>query len=493
MERLQQAYDPALFQKQGYQLVDILTKYLQTSLIKKEKTVLPWREPEEMLSLWEGKSFPHGIEDFVPLFKSIINETIHLHHPRYMGHLVSPVSPIAALADFFSAFINNGVGVYEMGSPAVALEKVVIKRLLQTFNLDCQQADGFLTSGGSLANLTALLAARQTQCEYDVWNEGYQKNEQLAIMVSKEAHYSVSRAAKIMGLGERGIIKLPTNKKFQIDVNGLSENYQTALKNGKKAFALVANACSTASGAYDTLPELADYCKKNNIWFHVDGAHGGAAIFSPKYKHYLNGIEQADSISLDFHKMLMMPALASAVLFRNGNNSYEAFAQKAPYLWSDIEEREWFNLAKRTFECTKSMISIKIYAMLCMYGTELFAENVTKLFDLGQQFARLIEQTDVLQLFVQPTSNIVCYRYNPADLSLDELNKINLLLRDKLIKAGQFYITGSYLNDAFYLRTAIMNPFTTVSDLLALIGEIEKIADGIQQMKVKNELSNIKQ
>lgn len=228
--------------------------------------------------------------------------------------------------------------------------------------------------------------------------------------------------------------------------------------------------------------------QKNNIWFHVDGAHGAAAIFSPKYKHYLDGIEKADSISLDFHKMLMMPALASAVLFRNGNHSYEAFAQKAPYLWSNFEEREWFNLAKRTFECTKSMISIKIYAMLCMYGTELFAENVTRLFDLGQQFARLIEQTDVLQLLVQPTSNIVCYRYNPAHLSLDELNQLNFSLRNELIKAGKFYITGSYLNNAFHLRTVIMNPFTTESDLLGLIEEIKKIAISVQQMKVKNEL-----
>ena len=167
-----------------------------------------------------------------------------------------------------------------------------------------ENANGLLTSGGSLGNLTGLLAARQAVKEYDVWETGVQRD--LAVMVSAESHYSVDRAVKIMGLGENGVIKLPT-KNHKIKTDALLGLLKGAKENGRKVIAVVGNACSTSTGIYDPIDEMADFAGKTTFGFMLTEHNGGPAMISEKYKHLTKGMEKADSIVIDFHKMMLTP------------------------------------------------------------------------------------------------------------------------------------------------------------------------------------------
>jgi L-2,4-diaminobutyrate decarboxylase len=384
------------------------------------------------------------------------------------------VLPEAALADLLSAFMNNGVGVYEMGSPTVAMERAVIKELAGRLGFE-SSADGILTSGGTLGNLTALLAARQIKGEGDIWKEGT-GNSKYAFLVSEQAHYCIDRAVKIMGWGEEGIITVPVDSRYRMDTGKLADAYQSAQRQNKTVLGVVGSACSTATGSFDPLDEIADFCGEHDLWFHVDAAHGGAAAYSGKYRPLLKGIPKADSVIVDFHKMMMCPALVTGLVFKNPSSSYRTFAQKASYLW-DKEEHEWFNLGKRTFECTKDMMALKVFTMLSHYGPGLFEEIVNRLFDLGKTFAAAVKKRDNFELAVEPESNIVCFRHMPEGVS--DGNSHNRAIRRKLIDKGNSFIVQTEIQGKLYLRTTLMNVFTQQEHIEELLQEVEELSDTI--------------
>jgi len=466
---LQQAYDPDNFRDQAHRLVDLLADHLEASHNQTETTVLPWAEPDVRLDKWQNEL--DQTFEFDPFWKDTIAETIHIHHPKYLGHQVCAPLPLAGLSEMVNGTLNNGSAIYEMGPVSTAMERVVTDWLAGAMGYG-PDASGVLTSGGSLGNLTALLAARQHQSGYDHWTEGKADGFHPAIMVSEESHYSVARAIHIMGWGEQGLIKIPTNALHQIDASRLEETYENAVNKGLKILVLVGNACSTSTGSYDPLEKMADFAEKKGLWFHIDGAHGGAAAITPKYRHLTKGIERADSVVVDFHKMLGISALTTAVLFKDGKRSYETFNQKAVYIFNKEERDLWFNSAVRTLECTKNMMGVKVYSILRTYGPQVFVDYFTACYDLGKQFAGLIRERSDFELPYEPESNIVCYRYTGAGKSDPELNQLNAAIRKKIIESGKFYIVQTMINKKTYLRTALMNPFTRLEDLEDLLAEI---------------------
>lgn len=468
-ELLRKAYNPETFRKEGHLLVDLLADYLQDCLTQKDMPVLPWIAPDDHHQDW--KEFLDKKSNPTEFYQKFIKQSNHLHHPNYIGHQVVPPLPIAALTDLMATFSNNGMAIYEMGPAATAIERNVIEWLLAFFGWD-ENANGLLTSGGSLGNLTGLLAARQSVESYDVWESGV--GGDLAVMVSSESHYSVDRSVRIMGLGEKGIIKLSVDNQMRINVDLLPQTLQNANNEGKIIMALVGNACSTSTGIYDHNDEMADFCKENNIWFHIDGAHGGAAIISDKYRYLTKGIEKADSVVIDFHKMMLTPALTTAVIFKNGKTSYEAFTQKASYLLNKKGEINWYDGAGRTIECTKKAMGLKVYLMIKTYGTELFSSYVDETYNLAREFATTLENTEDFELAVQPDSNILCFRFIDKNLSDETLNKINAKIREQLKLDGKFYIVQTTVKEITYLRITIMNPFTTIEILDELLTTIRK-------------------
>lgn len=469
---IRQAFDAEHFRRNGHELIDLLANFLHSATSGELPHALPWQEPQDQYRHWEEGLEKGGDTTPQALFAEVLESSIRIHHPRYMGHQVSPSAPLAALAGLADGFLNNGMGVYEMGAAGTAIERVVVKAVAKKMGFG-QEADGVMTSGGSLANLTALLAARSARSPSPAWQEG--QKERLAVLVSEEAHYCVDRAVRIMGWGEGGIIKVPADETYRMRTELLPEYLERARRDGRHVIAVVGSACTTSTGSFDRLDVIADFCRGHGLWFHVDGAHGGALAFSPPHRHLLAGIERADSVVMDFHKMLLTPVVATALIFRDGSQAFRTFSQRAQYLWNQESDEEWFNLAKRTFECTKLMMGLKAYTLLRIYGPELWEQYLGRVMEHGRRFAALVRETEGFELAAEPQCNIVCFRYKADGMPEEAANVLNGAIRRAIVEEGRFYIVKTDLRGRVFLRVTLSNPFTAPGDMQALLARIQDI------------------
>jgi L-2,4-diaminobutyrate decarboxylase len=458
---LEKIFDAESFRKKGHLIVDFLADRLQKSHDSEGK-VIRYRNPEEERAYWNNYNYS-SLESFMEDF---MRSCTDLHHPKYMGHQVAVPAPLASLMGLVSDHLNNGMGVYEMGMAATVIESLIIKLFCQKLGYD-NDSDGFLTSGGTLANLTALLSARN-HCL------SIKSESDLSILVSEQAHFCIERAAMTMGFKPDQLIKIKTDDKFCIDTSDLVAAHEKQVIKGRTIMCIVGCACTTATGSYDDIKFLSEYCGKHKIWLHIDGAHGGPVVFSEKYRHLVEGIEAADSVVIDLHKMMMIPALATAILFKRGDDSYNCFHQEAKYLFNQ-ENIEWFTLAKRTYETTKYMMSIKLYVTLKEYGETAIEEYIDHQYELCLKLYQILSKHKDFECAHKPMSNILCFRYIADDRDENELNSINRKIRQRLLDSGQFYIVQTILNKKTYLRSTLMNPFTQESDLNKLIEEISRI------------------
>lgn len=471
---LQRAYDADAFRRDGHSLIEALAEYLGQSLSAGREQVLTPASPQAYWEQWQ--QMQHS-SDPLSLLHTILEGTNHLHHPRYMGHQVVPPVPLAALADLVSDLLNNGMAVYEMGPSATMIERETIEWLAALCGF--HDGGGVLTSGGTAGNLTALLAARQAMIPGDVWKKGLPVGMRPAVLVSSQAHYSISRATRIMGWGEDGCVLVPVKADYSIDLAQLEAKLQDARESGLTVIAIVGSAGTTSTGTYDDLKSLADFARQHNLWFHIDGAHGGAVVVSERYKHLAQGIAEADSVVIDFHKMLLTPALTTAVLFRKEEDSYKVFSQEADYLL-DKGDRIWYDSAMRTLECTKKMMGLKVHFLRKVYGDALFAEYIDSRYDLARAFASHIGTRRHWELAVTPQSNIVCFRYVPKDLDEGTLNTLNASIRDAFRRDGRFYVVRTTLHNKVYLRITLMNPFTGMAELEEMLEMAEAFGKSSQ-------------
>ncbi len=411
------------------------------------------------------------------LLPAVLADSHHIHHPRYIGHQVSAPIGSAALAELVSAVLNNGTAEYEMGPVSNAMEKRLLEWLGTVLGFG-PDVEGLFTSGGSAGNLTALAAARQSITDVDPWTDGLAGAQPLAILVSEQAHYSNDRAARVLGLGAGGVVPVRVDDDFRLDPSSLADAHRRAHDAGRRVFAVVGSACSTATGAFDPLEAIADYAAEHDLWFHVDGAHGAPAALTPRYRHLVAGIDRADSVVIDAHKMLLMPALMTAVVYRRRGAADRAFHQDQSYVGFQAREGEfaWWDSGLRTLECTKRMMALELYGSLAAHGTDFFADYVTRTFDLARWFAGELASAPDFELAVEPQANIVCFRFVPEGVS--DLDALQLAVREELVQSGAFYLVKTRLRDRTWLRTTIINPRTTEADLTALIDAIRASAAG---------------
>ena len=477
-------YDPELFRRCGHEVVEALAAYLDTALAG-ELPVLALRDPLELAQQYQD-SLPldcavDSEAEVSRCLAQIIQQSIHQHHPGYMGHQLPPALPLAALADLISSLLNNSVAIHEMAQAGTQIERQVIRWLCDSVGW-AQDSDGVLTSGGSLGNLTALLAARNHATQGAAWRQGLHRGPPLALLVSDQAHYSLARAAGVLGLGQESVVTIPTEGGFRTDVSALADLYQRTTQEGKKVIAIVGSAGTTATGSFDPLWEMGEFCREEGVWFHIDGAHGASALYSEKYRSLTEGIELASSLVWDMHKMLFAPSLVTAVLFRHREDNYGAFSQEASYLFARRPEEAGFDIALRTLECTKRTMGIKLWLALRVHGAKAIGQMVTKTFDLAREFAALLKTQPDFELATEPASNILCFRHVPAALKAlqnasEKLDAHQLQLRQKVVAAGKYFLVHTVLRNRVYLRTTLMNPRTTVEDLTALIQAIREACD----------------
>lgn len=461
---IEKAFNPENFEATAARILPLLSNYLREA--HKGSPVLNWTEPSKMLPL-VGELIQGRVSPEV-LARRFLELTNHIHSPKYMGHQVPPPIPLAALFDFVGSVVNQGAAVYEMGPFSTGVERH-LSRIL-TAKVGYTTGDGFATHGGSIANLTAILSARNTKYG-DAWKTGIGRSRRPAILTSPQSHYSVMRSAGIIGLGTDAVLPAPLNSKRSVDVSRVAESIDQARRNGFDPFCFVASSCSTPTGAYDDLEALSDVCREKGLWLHVDGAHGMSVLFSKKYRHLVRGVEKSDSVIWDAHKMLYLPSLVTFVFFKDKEASFKTFQQDAPYLLDprNVEHSE-FNGGYRTLECTKRSIAMGLGAVFATYGEELFEELVDRTYDLARSFHRILDASSDFAVLHEPESNIVCFRYVPSECK--NVSDLQKAVRKKLLEKGEFYITSTELDGATALRVTLINPFTTEDHLKELLKTI---------------------
>jgi len=298
------------------------------------------------------------------------------------------------------------------------------------------------------------------------------------IVAHGETHYCVARAAGVLGIGTDHVVKVKTDERCRMIPADLDQKLSELRQAKRPIIAVVAAACSTRTGAFDPLEEIAVICKKHGVWLHVDAAHGGAACLSQKHKHLLAGIEQADSVVWDAHKMMHVPALCTFLFYRDPAHRFCAFEQDAPYLYDPTAPNLVdYDSGLKTVECTKRAAAFGLWGAWCLHGRKLFADIVETTFAMARTFYEMLRDADDFEPLHEPMCNILMFRYLPAqlrDASLERLGSFQLELRRHLIESGRFYIVPGKWDGHGALRAVVMNPLTTASHLQALMNALRE-------------------
>ena len=440
----------------------------------------------------------------------------NLHDPRYVGHQVPAPIPLAGLFDAVGSVTNQVMAIYEMGPWATSVEQAMVAKLAGYLGWREGDYAGIVTHGGTLANLNAILVARNVALG-DCWEEGVagyceqgqptieeplslalsrppkrrcpgrsegtrisarSDNAPPVLVVQADAHYCIARAAGILGLGTKHVVKVSLDERRRMDVRVLDATLTDLKAKGHPIIAVVACACSTPIGAFDPLNAVADVCERHQVWLHVDAAHGGSALLSERHRHLVAGLERADSVVWDAHKMMFVPALCAFLFFKNKRHSYEAFRQNAPYLFDpSAPGLGEYDTGLRTFECTKRAAVYGLWGVWSLFGPQLFSDLIDVTFELGRVFhEKLLAAPDFTPLH-EPQCNIVTFRHLPAELSdatPERLGEFQRQLRRRVIESGEFYLVATTLNGVDALRVTLINPLTTSKHLDQLLETLRR-------------------
>ena len=462
-------------------VITALENYSRES-ISKQKPVINQVPLETLISdldlsahIQDGRLSGEHLAQFLAKY---LESTTRLLHPAYLAHQVGTPHYSGALASLIDGFTNNPMAIYEMGPGAASIEWYLINWLLEKVgwqpqplkmpnNYDPVFGGGVLTHGGSLANLTVLIAARSKMAP-QAFQEGNPRD--LVLLAPAESHYSIARAAGIMGLGRNAVYPMAVDAKGVVIPQKLPEVYARLKNEGKRVFAVVANGCSTAAGLFDPIREIGEFCNAHDLWFHIDGAQGASALLSQKHKKRLDGVELADSLIWDAHKLMRTPALCTAVLVKDFRTIDWAFQQEASYLFHE-KEQPGFDFIHRTVECTKAGLGLKWFFVLAALGEQGLEKHVDDQFELARQAYDYIESQPEFECAAAPQSNILCFRLAGSD-------QLQLDLRDKLIAQGEFYLSTAAFGGQRYLRMVFNHPHTSLEDIKQLIQKIRDLADG---------------
>ena len=484
--RIQQAFSPENLRGLGHRLADILGRHME-SVQASSGDVLNWNEPPENCHLASEflDSASPSQSDARPLadrFEAVATQMLarghNLHDPRYIGHQVPASVPLAGLFDAIGSVTNQVMAVYEMGPWATAVERSLVDRIGQAIGFEAGKFAGLVTHGGTLGNMTGLLTARNVALG-DAWETGLNaSNVAPVLVVQGDSHYSISRTAGMIGIGTQNVVRVGLDERRRMDPTQLDETLTRLRNQGTPIVAVCACACATPIGAFDPLPEIADVCQRHEVWLHVDAAHGGAACLSDKYQHLIAGLEQADSVVADAHKMMFVPALCAFVFYKNRDHRFEAFRQDAPYLFDPSSPGlAEYDSGMLTPECTKRAATYGLWGVWSLFGQQLFSDMVDQTFDLGRVFYEKLVESPNFEPLHEPQCNIVAFQYVPdelTDASPEDLNRFLLKLRHDLIRSGEFYIVQANIDGRQALRVTIINPLTTADHLDELMDAIRR-------------------
>jgi L-2,4-diaminobutyrate decarboxylase len=394
-------------------------------------------------------------------------DSTRLEHRDYLSHQIAPPDVPATIADLVHGRLNNITTVYELGPAAAAVEVVVVEWMLEKVGF--AGGAGVLTHGGSLGNLTGLLAAR-ARAAPDSWVHGTPPG--LAVLTASSAHYSVRRAMAILGFGEAAIVPVESDAFGRMVTADLPAAIARAEAAGRRPIAAVASACATAAGLHDDLRAVGELCRERELWLHVDAAHGASALLSARHRHLLDGIDLADSVIWDAHKMMGTSAMCTGVLFRRATDLARTFHQQATYLMYGDELGP--DISTQTFEATKAPIGLKLFLNLAWRGEGGLGSYVARQYDKTRRIHRAIAARPAFECPYVPETNILCFRHRPSG------DATHLEVRRRLAEESGLHLSSAELDGRRHFRLTVMSPDTDEADVGRLLDEIERLAASAQ-------------
>lgn len=473
--------DAETLRRIGYSLVDRFVEHRET--LDQKPAAAP-SDAAELVAAF-AEPMPRRARDIesvlARVFDEILPHTAHTQHPRFFGFVPSPSNPVSVLADFITSGWNVFAGTWYGGACALALERTVIDWMSTLCGLP-RTAGGILVSGGSVANLTALAAARVARFgTHDMTGAGHASRAsnvkgagEAVVYSGEQTHSAVTRALRVLGFADDQIRVVPTDDEFRLDPASLESAIEADRDAGRAPFALVANAGTTNTGAVDPLDALADLARQQGLWFHVDGAYGAPARLTERGIELLAGLERADSIALDPHKWLFQPFEIGCVLMRDGRHLEQAFAVHPEYL-RDVP-RAVVNTADQGIQLTRSFRALKLWLTFQVFGSDAIASAIDRGIDLAETAESMLEATGAWSIVTPASLGIVTFRFTEAELDDDALDRLHTEILEQLRVDGFAATTSTVLRGRTVLRLCPINPRTTEADLEGTIARLTTLA-----------------
>lgn len=391
---------------------------------------------------------------------SALERAGRVDHPRFFAFVPSAPTWPGVIADFLASGYNVFQGTWLESAGPSQVELIVLDWFREWIGYP-EGASGLLTSGGSAATLTALAAARLSREA-----EGRPRDKQV-IYLSDQSHYSVARAARVVGIPRDHIRTLPTTANFRMDVEALGRALARDTREGFTPVAVVATAGTTNTGAVDPLGEIADICRDAGVWLHVDAAYGGFAFQSDRCTALFDGLDRADSITLDPHKWLFQPYEIGCLMAREPQNLVQAFRVIPEYL-QDVElGAEHVNFADRGLQLTRSFRALKVWMSIQTFGVDAFTRAVDASLDLAERAEDWMREREDMEVLSPAALGVVCYRLNPraGNLTEDQLAALNQAVQEDVVRSGLAMLSSTRINGHYSLRLCILNHATTWDDV----------------------------
>lgn len=444
---------PEEMRRLGYKVVDLVVERLQQ---KQTEPVIQTGIPNELMQALGGTlpETPQNPDESLQLLTQIaLTYQQHGDHPRYFARVAGPSSFAAVLGEWLATGFNAMAASWGGGSGPAMVELVVIEWLRQLIGLPAG-TEGVLMSGGSLANLTAFLTARS-------------ELGQGVAYFTDQTHSSLVRDLRALGWPEHDLHQLDSDDQFQMPITALQQAIAADKQAGKRPMIVIATAGTTNTGSVDPLPEIAELCTAENMWFHIDGAYGGPAAITPQGRQYLTGLERADSVILDPHKWLFQPYDVGACLVTRPGALERCFTMTPEYLRDVQAKTGEVNFANRSLELSRRSRAIKIWLSLRTYGAEKFRQGVQhsiELAEFAEQYLR--QQPDIWEIASPAQIGIVCFalkNWQPGE---------HAARAQALSDTGFACVTSTFLKGRSVLRLCIINPLTTQDDIVQTIDRL---------------------
>lgn len=413
------------------------------------------------------------VADLLATVRDVVVEfSRHNGHPRFFGYVSSPGVPVAAMGSMIAAALNINVTCWRSGPAATEMELLCIRWLKEMLGYPADGA-GLLTSGGSMANFAGIAAARSAKAPGNVVRDGM-GSARMRLYASEEAHFSIRKAAAMLGIGTANLRTVKTGPDLRMDLADLDRLVRQDRAAGCLPFCVVASAGTAGTGAVDPIGAIADLARTHNLWLHVDGAYGGFAALAPSARAFFDRIGEADSVALDPHKWLYLPVGCGCALYRDAAAARAAFSENAEYTRVvGLEHDEAFAFWDYGPELSRPFRALDLWLLLKSVGTRAIGEAIEENIACAKYFAKLIGGTDDFEMLAPVDLSIFCFRYHPRgfDGDLDALNERVMLA---LQRGGSSYLSNTRVRGAFALRGCVLNYRTTKREMEILLDDVRR-------------------